>query len=87
LIGRLLSTKGEKVKLSFKQALALVDILKASLATQGSVGGYPLHIRKMLVHQIINQQSSELFDLKPGDELEWDWKDLQDAEPQDLTDL
>ena len=59
--------------------MALVDILKASLTTPGSVGGYPLHIRQMLVHQIINQQSDEVFDLLPTDELEWKWEDLDDG--------
>lgn len=64
------------MRLSLKQALALVDILKASLTTPGSVGGYPLHIRQMLVHQIINQQDDTLYDLLPTDELEWKWEDL-----------
>ena len=64
------------IRLSFKQALALVDILKASLTTPSSVGGYPLHIRQMLVHQIINQQDDTLYDLLPGEELEWKWEDL-----------
>lgn len=59
--------------------MALVDILKASLTNPGSVGGYPLHIRQMLVHQIINQQDDTLYDLLPGNELEWDWEDLKDV--------
>jgi hypothetical protein len=33
----------------------------------------------MLVHQIINQQSDEVFDLLPTDELEWKWEDLDDG--------
>lgn len=55
----------------------MVDILKSTLSNPSSVGGYPLHIRQMLVHQIINQQSNTLYDLLPGDELEWNWEDLE----------
>jgi len=67
------------LRLSLKQALALIDILKASLSNPGSVGGYPLHIRQMLVHKIINQQDDTLYDLLPSDELEWKWEDLGDV--------
>ena len=65
----------------------MLDILKSSLATPGSVGGYPLHIRKMLVHQIINQQSNEVFDMEPGEELSWNWEDLDEENQEPPIDL
>ena len=70
------------MRLSFKQALAMLDILKASTEVVGQFGGYSREIRQMLVHQIINQQDDTLFDLLPGNDLEWNWEDLE--EPDEL---
>ena len=70
------------MRLSFKQALVMLDVMKASLHIPGAFGGYPHHVREGVVHAVINQQSSELFDLIPGQELEWDWDDLENEEKE-----
>jgi hypothetical protein len=70
------------MRLSIKQALAMLDVLKASLSIPGIFGGYPHHIREMLVNTIINQQSDDVMDLLPDDQtsMEWRWEDLEDGE-------
>jgi hypothetical protein len=65
------------VRLSLKQALVCLDILKASVQIDGIFGGYPLKVREMVLHQIINQQSDSLVTIE-SEELVWDWEYLED---------
>jgi len=57
--------------------------MKAALEIKGNFGGYPHEVRKMVVHQIINQQDETLIDLEPENELYWDWQELLDNPPED----
>ena len=51
------------MKVSEKQLLMLMDILKDSLRIKGPFGGYEPEIRLQLVNDLINQQSNELKEI------------------------
>lgn len=72
------------LRLSFKQALVMLDVLKASIQHyEGTFGGYPKRVREMVVNQIINQQSDEMIELVPEDII-WNWEDLEEEPPQQI---
>lgn len=72
------------LRLSFKQALVMLDVLKASIQhCPGTFGGYSKKVRQMIANQLINQQSDTLIELIPEDIL-WDWEDLKDDPPQEV---
>jgi hypothetical protein len=48
------------MKVSEKQLLMLLDVLKDTLKIKGFVGGYDPQTRLQLVNDLINQQSNEL---------------------------
>jgi hypothetical protein len=48
------------MKVSEKQLLMLLDVLKDTLKIKGIVGGYDPQTRLQLVNDLINQQSNEL---------------------------
>jgi len=48
------------MKVSEKQLLMLLDILKDSLKISGYFGGYDPQTRLQLVNDLLNQQSNEL---------------------------
>ncbi len=68
------------MRLSSKQALMMLDVLKASLQIPESFGGYPLEIRQKSVHNIINQQSDDLVALTTEDSY-GDWQESSDNLP------
>jgi len=77
---------GERIglRVSFKQVLVLIDVMKASIQhCEGTFGGYPKRVREMVINQIINQQSDSLIELVPEDII-WSWEDLEDDPPQKL---
>lgn len=48
------------MKVSEKQLIMLIDILKDSLKFSNVLGGYDLQTRHQLVNDLINQQSNDL---------------------------
>lgn len=48
------------MKVSEKQLLMLLDVLKDTLKIRGILGGYDPQTRLQLVNDLINQQSNEL---------------------------
>ena len=51
------------MKVSKKQLLMLLDIVKDSLRIKGGFGGYEPQVRLELVNDLINQQSNDLKEL------------------------
>jgi hypothetical protein len=51
------------MKVSEKQLMMLIDILKDSLKIKGPFGGYDPQIRLQLVNDLINQQSNDLKEI------------------------
>jgi len=54
------------MKVSEKQLLMLMDVLKDTLAFSNSIGGYDLQTRHQLVNDLINQQSNDLKEVEPA---------------------
>ena len=80
------SESGSRIglRVSFKQVLVMIDVLKASVQhCPGVFGGYPKQVREMIVNQIINNQSDEMIELVPEDII-WNWEDLEEDPPQKL---
>lgn len=48
------------MRVSEKQLIMLVDILKDSLKIKASLGGYDFQTRLQLTNDLLNQQSNEL---------------------------
>ena len=57
------------MRVSEKQLLMLVDILKDSLRIKGPFGGYELQVRLQLTNDLINQQSNDLKELDEEDKI------------------
>jgi hypothetical protein len=57
------------MKVSEKQLLMLMDILKDTLRIAGPIGGYEPSTRLQLVNDLINQQSNDLKELEPKEKL------------------
>jgi len=53
------------MKVSEKQLIMLMDILKDTLKISNVLGGYDLPTRLQLVNDLINQQSNELKEVEP----------------------
>ncbi len=53
------------MKVSEKQLIMLMDILKDTLKISNVLGGYDLPTRLQLVNDLINQQSNELKEVDP----------------------
>jgi len=53
------------MKVSEKQLLMLIDILKDTLRLSNPIGGYDLNVRLQLTNDLINQQSNELKEVEP----------------------
>ena len=51
------------MRVSEKQLLMLLDVLKDSLRIKGAFGGYDLQVRLQLTNDLINQQSNDLKEL------------------------
>ena len=74
--------KNVNMKISEKQLMMLMDILKDSLKISNVLGGYDLPTRLQLTNDLINQQSNDLRDVEPinfKDELD---KSLHLVEPE-----
>ena len=52
------------MKISEKQLIMLMDILKDSLKISNVLGGYDLQTRLQLTNDLINQQSNDLKDVE-----------------------
>jgi len=52
------------MKLTNKQAMMLLDIVKDSVSIMGTMGGFSVENRLRLVNAILSQQSDELVDLE-----------------------
>ena len=57
------------MKVSEKQLLMLMDILKDTLRIAGPIGGYDPQTRLQLTNDLINQQSNELKEIEPKTKL------------------
>lgn len=53
------------MKISEKQLLMLMDILKDSLRIVGVIGGYDTPTRLQLVNDLMNQQSNDIREVEP----------------------
>jgi hypothetical protein len=53
------------MKVSEKQLLMLMDILKDTLRIAGTIGGYEVQTRLQLTNDLINQQSNDLKEIDP----------------------
>ena len=53
------------MKVSEKQLLMLLDVLKDTLNISNVLGGYDLQTRLQLTNDLINQQSNELKEVEP----------------------
>jgi len=53
------------MKVSEKQLMMLLDVLKDTLKISNTLGGYDLQTRLQLTNDLINQQSNDLKDLEP----------------------
>jgi len=53
------------MKVSEKQLIMLMDILKDTLKISNVLGGYDLPTRLQLINDLINQQSNELKEVEP----------------------
>lgn len=53
------------MKVSEKQLLMLMDILKDTLKFSNVMGGYDLPTRLQLINDLMNQQSNELKEVEP----------------------
>lgn len=56
------------MKVSEKQLIMLIDILKASLPIANPIGGYDRQVRLQLANDLINQQSNDLVDTTDNNE-------------------
>lgn len=56
------------MKVSEKQLLMLLDVLKDTLKIKGIVGGYDPQTRLQLVNDLINQQSNELKEVNESNQ-------------------
>jgi len=54
------------MKVSEKQLLMLMDVLKATLGTSDPIGGYDHTTRLQLVNDLMNQQSNDLKEVEPS---------------------
>lgn len=65
------------MKVSEKQLLMLLDIVKDSLRIKGVFGGYEPQVRLELVNDLINQQSNDLkeIDSSPSSSKRHNWHD------------
>ena len=57
------------MKVSEKQLLMLMDILKDTLHISNVLGGYDLQTRLQLTNDLINQQSNDLREVEPKEKL------------------
>ena len=57
------------MKVSEKQLIMLVDILKDTLKIVGTLGGYDVQTRLQLTNDIMNQQSNEIREVEPKPKL------------------
>ena len=53
------------MKVSEKQLIMLMDILKDTLKISNVLGGYDLQTRLQLTNDLINQQSNDLKEVEP----------------------
>jgi len=57
------------MKVSEKQLIMLMDILKDTLKISNVLGGYDLQTRLQLTNDLINQQSNDLKEVEPKEEV------------------
>jgi len=57
------------MKVSEKQLIMLMDILKDTLKISNVLGGYDLPTRLQLTNDLINQQSNDLREVEPKPKL------------------
>ncbi len=57
------------MKVSEKQLIMLMDILKDTLKISNVLGGYDLQTRLQLTNDLINQQSNDLKEVEPKQKL------------------
>jgi hypothetical protein len=54
------------MKVSEKQLIMLMDILKDTLQISNPLGGYDLQTRLQLTNDLINQQSNDIREVEPA---------------------